>query len=161
MNDEKGNSARRHSGRQSQPPVTPIPSLTESLALDLRKLMSQATTADECRLLLDIILTRAGITTPRAPVLDTISPSDLEPLEKVLVHHFLGADPDESRSSHFQPVTTEEVHPPLPPASASEHPLVEESNDLHQNATTTPSTNHESAAHSHSLHVSTAVTVAS
>jgi hypothetical protein len=161
MNDEKGNSARRLSGRQPQPPVTPTPSLTESLALDLRKLMSQATSADECRLLLDAILTRAGITTPYSPVLDTTTPSDIEPLEKVLVHHFLGADPDESRSSHSQPVTqpgttTEAVQPPPPPASG--HPPVEESNALHQNATTP--TNHENAAHSHH-HISTAVAVTS
>jgi hypothetical protein len=121
--------------------------------------MSQATTADECRLLLDTILTRAGITTPYAPVLDTTTPSDIESLEKVLVHHFLGADPDESRSSHSQPVTTEAVQPPPPPASAHPPP-VEETNDLHQNATTTPPpTNHENAVHSH--HISTAVAVAS
>ena len=153
-NDEKGNSARRLSGRQPQPSVTPTPSLPESLALDLRKLMSQATTADECRLLLDTILTRAGITTPYSPVLDTTTP-DIEPLEKILVHHFLGADPDESRSSHSQPVTTEAVQHPPPPVSG--HPPVEESNDLHQN-TTTP-TNHGNAVHSH--HISTAVAVVS
>jgi hypothetical protein len=154
MNDEKGNSARRLSGRQPQPPVTATPSLPESLAMDLRKLMSQATTADECRLLLDTILTRAGITMPYSPVLDT-TPADIEPLEKILVHHLLGADPDESRSSHTQPVTTEAVqHPPLP---VSGHPPVEESNDLHQN-TTTP-TNHGNAVHSH--HISPAVAVVS
>lgn len=155
-NDEKANSARRLSGRQAQPPVTSTPSLPESLALDLRKLMSQATSADECRLLLDTILTRAGITTPYSPVLDTATTPDLEPLEKVLVHHFLGADPDESRSSHSQPVTTEAVQLPSPPASG--HTPVEESNDLHQNTTPTP-TNHENAVHSH--HISTAVAVAS
>jgi hypothetical protein len=154
MNDEKVNQARRLSGRQPQPPVTQTPSLSEPLALDLRKLMSQATTADECRLLLDTILTRAGITTPYSPVLDT-TPSDIDPLEKELVHHFLGADPDESRSSHSQPMTTEAVQLPPPPASG--HPPVEKSNDLHQN-TTTP-TNHENAVHSH--HISTAVAVAS
>ncbi|KAF8505727.1 hypothetical protein F5888DRAFT_464683 [Russula emetica] len=154
MNDEKVNSARRLPGRQPQPPVTPTPSLSESLALDLRKLMSQANTADECRLLLDTILTRAGITTPYSPVLDT-TPSDIEPLEKILVHHFLGADPDEARSSHSQPMTTEAVQ--HPPPSVSGHPPVEESNDLHQ-STTTP-TNHGSAVHSH--HISTVVAVVS
>jgi hypothetical protein len=150
MNDEK--STRRLSGRQPQPPVTPIPSLSETLALDLRKLMSQATSAEECRLLLDTILTRAGITTPYSPVLDTTTPSDIEPLEKVLVHHFLGADPDESRLSHSQTMTTEAVQHPPPSASP-----VEESNDLHQSTTTT--TNHGNAVHSH--HISTAVAVVS
>ena len=153
LNDEKFN-PRRLSGRQPQPPVTLTPSLPESLALDLRKLMSQATSADECRLLLDTILTRAGITTPYSPVLDT-TPSDIEPLEKVLVHHFLGADPDELRLSHSQPMTTEAVQHVPPPASG--HPPVEESNDLHQN--TTAPTNHGSAVHSH--HISTAVAVIS
>ena len=153
MNDEKVNAARRLSGRQ-QLPVTPNPSLSESLALDLRKLMSQATTADECRLLLDTILTRAGITTPYSPALDT-TPSDIEPLEKVLVNHFLGADPDETRSSHSQSMTTEAVQ--HPPPAVPGHPLVEESNDLHQ-STTTP-TNHGNAVHSH--HISTAVAVVS
>jgi len=156
MNDEKVNSAGRLSGRLAHLPVTPTPSLSESLALDLRKLMSQATSADECRLLLDTILTRAGITTPYSPVLDTTTtPSDIEPLEKALIHHFLGADPDEPRSSHSQSMTTEAVqHPPL---SASGHPPVEESNDLHQ-STTTP-TNHGNAVHSH--HISTPVAVIS
>lgn len=154
MTDEKVNQARRLSGRQPQPPVTPTPSLSESLALDLRKLMSQATSADECRLLLDTILTRAGITTPYSPVLDT-TPSDIEPLEKVLVHHFLGADPDVSRSSHSQSMTTEAVQ--HPPPSMSGHSPVEESNDLHQN-TTTP-TDHGNAVHSH--HISATVAVVS
>ena len=155
MNDEKVHPAGRLS-RLPQLPVTPTPSLSESLALDLRKLMSQATSADECRLLLDTILTRAGITTPYSPVLDTATtPSDIEPLEKVLVHHFLGGDPEESRSSHSQSMTTEAVQ--HPPPSTSEHPPVEESNDLHQ-STTTP-TNHENAVHSH--HISTAVAVIS
>jgi hypothetical protein len=154
MNDEKVNPARRLSGRLPQPPVTPTPSLSESLALDLRKLMSQATTANECRLLLDTILTRAGISTPYSPVLDTTT-TDIEPLEKTLVHHFLGADPDESRSSHSQLMTTGAVQHPQP--STSEHPPVEESNGLHQ-STTTP-TNHGNAVHSH--HISTAVAVVS
>jgi hypothetical protein len=106
---------------------------------------------------LDTILTRAGITTPYPPVLDTdTTPSDIEPLEKALIQHFLGADSDESRSLHSQPTTAEAVQQ-HPPPSASGHPPVEESNDLHQ-STAIP-TNHGSAVHSH--HVSTAVAVAS
>jgi len=155
MNDEKANPARRLSGRLPQPssyqPVTPTPSLPESLALDLQKLMSQATTANECRLLLDTFLTRAGIATS-SPVLDT-TPSDIEPLEQVLVHHFLGADPDESRLSHSQSMTTETVQN-LPP-SASGPPPVQKSNDLHQSTTTPP--NYENAVHSR--HISSAEVV--
>jgi hypothetical protein len=156
MNDEKATPARRLSGRLPQPssyqPVTPTPSLPESLALDLQKLMSQATTANECRLLLDTFLTRAGITTS-SPVLDTAS-SDIEPLEHVLVHHFLGADPDESRLSHSQSMTTEAVQ--NVPLSASGHPPpVQKSNNLHQSTTTPP--NHENAVHSR--HISSAEVV--
>jgi len=149
MNDETANPTQRLSEPQQKPsshqPITPTPSLPESLALDLRKLVSRATTADECRILLDTFLTRAGITTPHSPVLD-VTPSEIEPLEQVLVHHFLGTDPDESRLSHAQFMTTEAVRPP---PSASGHPLDQESDDLRQ-STTTP-THHENAVHSHHI----------
>jgi hypothetical protein len=151
MNEERANPARRFSGSQPQSSsnqtVTPTPTLPESLALDLRKLMLHATTADECRLLLDTFLTRAGITPTHTPVLDT-TPSDIEPLERILVHHFLGADPDEYQLSHFQPMTADEAvqHPP-PPASG--YPPVQESNDLHQ-STTTPKDS-ENAVHTHHI----------
>jgi hypothetical protein len=151
LNDEQANPARRVSGRQPQlsnhQPVTPTPSLPESLALDLRKLMSQATTATECRLLLDTFLTRAGITPTFSPVLDT-TPSDIEPLERTLVHHFLGSDPDETQISPFQPMKVDEAvqHPP---PSASEHPPVQESNDLHQSTTTLMDS--ENAVHAHHI----------
>jgi hypothetical protein len=151
MNNERANPARRFSGSQPQSSsnqtVTPTPMLPESLALDLRKLMSHATTADECRFLLDTFLTRAGITPSSSPVLDT-TPSDIEPLERILVHHLLGADPDEYQLSHFQPLTTDEAvqHPP---PSASGHPPVQESNDLHQ-STITPKDS-ENAVHTHHI----------
>ena len=160
MSDEQASSAQRSSGRQSQPsgsqPAIPTPSLPESLALDLRKLMSQATTADECRLLLDTFLTRAGFTPGFSPVLDT-TPSELEPLEQILVHHFLGADPDDSQSNHFESMTADEAvqHPP---PSAPGHPPVQESKDPHQ--TTTTPMDSENAVHAHHI-TSTEVAVVS
>ena len=158
---ERVNPARRFSGRQLQPPsaqpapAPPTPSLSESLALDMRKLMSQATTADECRLLLDTFLTRAGILSPPLPVLET-APSDVDSLERMLVHHLLGADLDEPRSSPIHTVIAEAEQ--LPTASVAEHPPVQDHNVLHQ-STTTPMDS-VSAAHAH--HVASAtVAVAS
>jgi hypothetical protein len=156
MNDEQASSTRRSSGRQPQPsspqPIAPTHSLSESLALDMRKLMSQATTADECRLLLDTFLTRAGIPLPFVPVLDA-SLRDDEPLERTLVHHFLGEDLDESQLS---PVTVKQL-PPAP--STSEHPQAQDSGDLHQSITITPMDS-ASAVHAHHI-VSAAVAVVS
>jgi hypothetical protein len=118
--------------------------------------MSQATTADECRLLLDTFLTRAGFTPGFSPVLNT-TPSELEPLEQILVHHFLGADPDDSQSIHFEPMTTDEaVQHPLP--SPPGHPPVQESKDPHQ--TTTTPMDSENAVHAHHI-TSTEVAVVS
>ena len=160
MNDEQATSAQRSSGLQSQPsshqPAITTPSLPESQALDLRKLMSQATTADECRLLLDTFLTRAGFTPGFSTVLDT-TPSELEPLEQILVHHFLGADPDDSKSIHFEPVTTDEAvqHPP---PSAPGHPPVQKSKEMHQTSATTMDS--ENAVHAHHI-TSTEVAVVS
>jgi hypothetical protein len=157
MNDEQPSPARRSSERQSQPsnhqPAIPAPSLPESLALDLRKLMSQATTADECRLLLDTFLTRAGFAPASSPVLDTTS-SELEPLERILVQHLLGADPDDPQSLHFESVSADEAvqHPP---SSAPGHPP---GKDLHQ-STTTPM-DPENAVHAHHI-TSTEVAVVS
>ncbi|KAI0004969.1 hypothetical protein BJV74DRAFT_316414 [Russula compacta] len=114
LNDEQVSSSSRCSGCQqrssSAQAIAPTPSLSESLALDMRKLMLQSTTADECRLLLDTFLTRAGIVPPFSSVLDT-TPSDVEPLERTLVHHFLGADLDEL---HTYRVTAEAERHPLP-----------------------------------------------
>ncbi|KAI0304149.1 hypothetical protein BC826DRAFT_981762 [Russula brevipes] len=159
MNDEQASSTRRSSGRQPKPsspqPIAPTHSLPESLALDMRMLMSQATTADECRLLLDTFLTRAGIPLPFVPVLDA-SLSDDEPLERTLVHHFLGEDLDESQPSHVHPVTAKQL-PPTP--SISEHPQAQDSGDLHQSVTTTPMDS-ASAVHAHHI-VSAAVAVVS
>ena len=162
VNDEQSNSARRSSGRRSQqlsgtvdraPPITITPSLSEAVALDMRRLMAQATTADECRLLVDTFLTRAGITLPFTPVLEP-TPSDVEPLERTLVHLFLGADSFESQSPRTSPVPVE-VERHSPPATV-EYP--QESNDLQQS--TVPPMDPVSAVHAHPI-VSTAVAVIS
>ncbi|KAH8999158.1 hypothetical protein EDB92DRAFT_935755 [Lactarius akahatsu] len=100
-NDEQSHSARKSLGRRSQPPngtvdsqlIHPSPSLSEALAVDMRRLMSQATSADECRLLVDTFLTRAGIVPPPpVSVVADITPPDVELLEHTLVNYFLGAD---------------------------------------------------------------------
>jgi hypothetical protein len=150
INGEQTNSARRSSGRQPQPPsaqpIAPTQSLSESLALDMRKLMSQATTADECRLLLDTFLTRAGIISPSSPVLEN-TPSDADSLERSLVHHFLGADPDVSHSSPIPPGTaaTERDSSVL----ATEQPQVQDRNAFHQTSLTPMDS--ASAVHAHHI----------
>jgi hypothetical protein len=87
----------------------PSPSLSEALALDMRKLLSQATTADECRLLVDTFITRAGIVLDPAfsPVVDNTPPPDAESLERTLVNYFLGADPDVLQLPQTQPCQAE------------------------------------------------------
>jgi len=159
INGEQVDPTRRFSGPQSQPPSaqppSPAPSLSESLAMDMRKLMSHATTADECRLLLDTFLTRAGILSPSSPVMET-APSDVDSLERTLVHHLLGVDSDKPQSLPTDPVTTETEQYPL--ASVAEHPPVQECNVLQQ-GTTTPMDS-ASAMHAHHF-VSATVAVAS
>src|SRR6266571_4412449 len=116
-NDEQTDSVWRSLGHRSQPPngtvdhsqpIHPSPSLLEVLALDMRRLMSQATTADECRLLVDTFLTRAGIVPPPpvSPVADSIPP-DAEPLERTLVNYFLSADLDGSQLPQAQSLQAE------------------------------------------------------
>lgn len=53
------NSSSKHSRRGITPPSTPTMFATH--ATDLRKLMSRATTADECRLLVDMFLAQSGL----------------------------------------------------------------------------------------------------
>jgi hypothetical protein len=162
VNDEEFNSARRGSGRRTQlsngavdyaPAVTITPSLSEAVALDMRRLMAQATTADECRLLVDTFLTRAGITLPFTPVLEP-TPPDVELLEPTLVHHFLGADSDELQSQHTSPAPVETEQ--LPPPITLEYP--QESNDLQQHGATPMDS--ASAVHTHHI-VNTPVAVIS
>jgi hypothetical protein len=160
MNGEQVNPTRRFSGPQPQPPSAqlplPTPSFSESLAMDMRKLMSHATTADECRLLLDTFLTRAGILSPSSSVMET-APSDVDSLERTLVHHLLGADSDKPQAHPMDPVTTETTEQ-NPLASVAEHPPVQDCYVLQQ-GTTTPMDS-ASAMHTHHF-VSATVAVAS
>ncbi|KAI9507028.1 hypothetical protein F5148DRAFT_1208967 [Russula earlei] len=160
INDELSSSARRISGRQPQSPsaqpLASAPLLSESLALDMRKLMSRATTAYECRILLDTFLTRAGIIPQSSTELDT-TPSDVEPLERTLVDHFLGTDLDGPQFVHVH-LTTAEAEP-HPQQSSTEHAEVQESDDLYQSAPSSPMDS-ASAVHGHQI-VSAAIAVAS
>ncbi|KAH9077225.1 hypothetical protein EDB83DRAFT_2348894 [Lactarius deliciosus] len=115
-NDEQSHSVRKSLGRRSQPPngtvdgqlIHPSPSLSEALAVDMRRLMSQATSADECRLLVDTFLTRAGIVPPPpVSVVADITPPDVELLERTLVNYFLGADLDGSQLPQTQSLQAE------------------------------------------------------
>ncbi len=160
-NDE---SVRRSLGRRSQPPngtvdhsqpIQPSLSLSEALALDLRRLMSQATTADECRLLVDTFLTRAGIVPPPpvSPVADSTSP-DAEPLERTLVNYFLGADLDGSQLPQTQSLQAE-----VERRSTSSTPKqAQESDDTHRSTATLMDSAH--AEHTHHI-VSDTVAVVS
>ena len=68
--------------------------------------MSQATTADECRLLVDTFLTRVGIAPlpDISPAVDSTPDADAERLEQTLVNYFLGADLDGSKVPQAQSV---------------------------------------------------------
>ena len=154
--------ARRPMGRRSQPPsgtvdpIQPSPSLSEALALDMRKLMSQATTADECRLLADTFLTRAGVilTPALSPVIDNTPPPNAELLERTLVNYFLGADLDGSQLPQTQPfqVEAERHSTPSTPKQA------QESDDAHLSTATLMDPAH--AMHTHPI-VNDAVAVVS
>ncbi|KAA1466745.1 hypothetical protein DENSPDRAFT_831626 [Dentipellis sp. KUC8613] len=84
----------------------PAPSLSEAMAVDMRRLMSKATNADECRLLVDMFFAKAGLPIPsdtRTPSPDRVALKDIQlpsppptatghALEHSLVEHFLGED---------------------------------------------------------------------
>lgn len=150
-NDEQTNPypTRRPVGRRSPPngtvdhsqPIPQSPSLSEVLALDMRKLMSQATTADECRLLVDTFLTRAGIilTPAFSPIVDNTPPPDAEPLERTLVNYFLSADLDGSQLPQTQPEKAEvERH-----STPSTPKQAQESDDAHLSTATLTDSAHD------------------
>ncbi len=82
-----------------QPAVRPTPSgpLSGSDAHEIHRLMSHAGSADECRLILDMFLARAGIRVEGAkPVTVALPPGGLSlnnsPLESTVVELFLGGE---------------------------------------------------------------------
>ncbi|KAH9006865.1 hypothetical protein EDB86DRAFT_3069565 [Lactarius hatsudake] len=162
-NDEQSHSVRKSLGRRSQPPngtvdsqlIHPSPSLSEALAVDMRRLMSQATSADECRLLVDTFLTRAGIVPPpHVSVVADITPPDVEPLERTLVNYFLGADLDGSQLPQTQSLQAE-----VKRRSTSSTPKqAQESDDAHLSTATLMDSAH--AVYTHHI-VSDAVAVVS
>ncbi|KAH9045454.1 hypothetical protein EDB85DRAFT_2284347 [Lactarius pseudohatsudake] len=150
-------------GRRSQPPngtvdsqlIHPSSSLSEALAVDMRRLMSQATSADECRLLVDTFLTRAGIVPPPSvSVVADITLPDVEPLERTLVNYFLGADLEGSQLPQTQSLQAE-----VKRRSTSSTPKqVQESDDAHLSTATVMDSAH--AVYTHHI-VSDAVAVVS
>ncbi|TFY74052.1 hypothetical protein EWM64_g9960 [Hericium alpestre] len=92
----------------SQPPA---PSLSEAMAIEMRRVLSKATTADECRLLVDMFFARAGLKIPKE--LDEPTPDPGEDgtqsgrLEHSLVEHLLGEDTLPSSSASPSPSSSE------------------------------------------------------
>ncbi|THH14396.1 hypothetical protein EW146_g5937 [Bondarzewia mesenterica] len=88
------------------------PSLSEAMVLEMRRFLAKATTADECRLLVDMFMTKAGISFSLPTDGDALSPTRVSqpsdpdislPLESMmplletsLVEMFLGGDYHES-----------------------------------------------------------------
>ena len=87
------------------------PSLSEEMALEMRRFLSKASTADECRLLVDMFMAKAGISTSAPadrddastpPLTDASSESSsssnstVPTLESSLVEMFLGGEIDGS-----------------------------------------------------------------
>lgn len=116
-------------------PVPPVivaapegPTLAESDIRDMRRLLASATTADECRLIVDIYMTRSGLMSKDSkeqdvpypsPSLSVIkrTPAIHDPsLEASLIDHFLGSTPSldlgsEDEKEQPAPVLTEQATP--------------------------------------------------
>ena len=82
----------------SPPPQDAQSSLNTTHAQNLRQLMSTATTADECRVLVDMFLARVGFPVDRSTVADpypspisSVDPSDVD-LESSVIEALLGGD---------------------------------------------------------------------
>lgn len=167
-NDRQSHSVRRSSTRRSHlsngsvdhsQPVHP--SLSEAIALDLRRLMSQATTVDECRLLVDTFLTRVGIAPlpDLPPAVDSTPPdADAERLEQTLVNYFLGADLDGSKVPQAQSVQVQAEVEVECQTKSSPSQQAQEGGDAHLNTATLIDSAH--AVHTHHV-VSKAVAVVS
>ncbi|KAJ7167697.1 hypothetical protein C8R46DRAFT_1191771 [Mycena filopes] len=94
--------------RKPAPAVAPAPIVTEDHARDMRRLLSKATSADECRLIFEMFLSKSGVAIEPAPVpasydvpYPSPSPSAAETrdtgevmLELSLVELFLGGGGD-------------------------------------------------------------------
>lgn len=124
----------------------------------MRRLMSQATTADECRLLVDTLLTRAGIVPPPpfSSIIDS-TPPDAEPLERTLVNYFLGADLDGSPLPQTPSLQAEAERHSMPSATKQAQESDARDDPYLSTATVMDSA---SAAHTHHI-VSDAVAVVS
>jgi len=109
------------------PVAGPASGMTFDEAQDLRRLLSMATTADECRLLVDMFLVRSGYpvlmdtgaSAPTIPQEPEAAPSNLEDeaskiassnidLERSLVMHYLGGYDDTIEESASGAPTAED-----------------------------------------------------
>jgi hypothetical protein len=72
-------SPTRTISRKAVPPIDPpsIPLLTETDARDMQRLLTNASTADECRLIFDMFMARNGVVKASAPETDVPYPSPL------------------------------------------------------------------------------------
>ena len=123
--------------------------------------MSQATTVDECRLLVDTFLTRVGIAPlpDLPPAVDSTPPdADVERLEQTLVNYFLGADLDGSKVPQAQSVQVQAEVEVECQTKSSPSQQAQEGGDAHLNTATLIDSAH--AVHTHHI-VSKAVAVIS
>ncbi|KZV65668.1 hypothetical protein PENSPDRAFT_655546 [Peniophora sp. CONT] len=111
---DSANSEKRARRQQTIPPPEPsplpAPTTSEALAVDMRRMLAKATSADECRLLVDMFMARSGYgmsPADAASIAATAPPIDPErvaqtvappALERELVELFLG------EGSRVQPV---------------------------------------------------------
>jgi hypothetical protein len=122
--------------------------------------MSQATTADECRLLVDTFLTRVGIAPPDSSLaVDSTHPdADAERLEQTLVNYFLGADLDGSKFPQTRSVQVQAEVEAECQSNSSPPKQAQEGDNAHLNTATLMDSAH--AVHTHHI-VSNAVAVVS
>jgi hypothetical protein len=79
--------------RKAVPAIDPpmIPFFTETDAKDMQRLLTQATTADECRLIFNMFMARSGMTEGSVPETDASCPSPLiKNVPAPLVHSSIG-----------------------------------------------------------------------
>lgn len=112
--------AKRPGQLRSTPPPTILPSIVNH-AHDMRRLLSHSTSAIECRLLVDIFLTRAGLVVDSSE-LQALASAPVDPevaaresqVEKAIVELFLGDNHDDEESSEPS-AQAEPAAEPTPP----------------------------------------------
>jgi len=113
--------AKRPAQSRPKSPPTTLPSIVNH-AHDMRRLLSHSTSAIECRLLVDIFLTRAGLVVDSSE-LQALASAPVDPevaaresqVEKAIVELFLGGDHDDEESSEPS-IPSVQVEPAAEPA---------------------------------------------